>query len=51
MFNLFGKSKSNELGEGVSSTNLSESKAKYSIQLDSKGKILFVSFGLKEKSI
>ncbi len=48
MFNLFGKSKSDELGEEVPGTLLSESKAKYSIQLDSKGKILFISFGLKE---
>ena len=48
MFNLFGKRKSIELGEEVPSASLSESKAKYSIQLDSKGKILFISFGLKE---
>jgi diguanylate cyclase (GGDEF)-like protein/PAS domain S-box-containing protein len=48
MLNLFGKSKTSELDEEVVGTSLLESKAKYSIQLDHKGKILFISFGLKE---
>jgi diguanylate cyclase (GGDEF)-like protein/PAS domain S-box-containing protein len=47
MLNLFGRNKSSELEE-VPGASLSESKAKYSIQLDSKGNILFISFGLKE---
>ncbi|MFK7794681.1 MAG: EAL domain-containing protein [Gammaproteobacteria bacterium] len=48
MLNLFGRNKNNELDGEVACTSLSESKAKYSIQLDLKGKILFISFGLKE---
>ena len=48
MLNLFGRSKSSDSDEEVSDAALLESNAKYSIQLDNKGNILFISFGLKE---
>ncbi|MDW3094297.1 MAG: EAL domain-containing protein [Gammaproteobacteria bacterium] len=48
MLNLFGRNKSSDLRQDVPSTQSVESKSKYSIQLDSNGKILFISFGLKE---
>ena len=48
MLNLFSRNKSSDLGQDASSAQLVESKGKYSIQLNTKGNIIFVSFGLKE---
>tara|TARA_R110002049_G_scaffold13509_2_gene58398 strand:+ start:37934 stop:40783 length:2850 start_codon:yes stop_codon:yes gene_type:complete len=48
MLNLFGRNKKSGLNEEVSAAGVPESKAKYSIKLDPKGKILFISFALKE---
>ena len=48
MFNFFGKGKTSKSDGGPHNLASNDIKSKYSIQLDSKGKILFISFGLKE---
>ncbi len=48
MFNFFGKGKTSKSDSGPHNLASTDIKSKYSIQLDSKGKILFISFGLKE---
>ncbi len=48
MLNLFGRNKNNESSDDAVNIIAKDSDSKYSIQMDLKGRILFISFGLKE---
>lgn len=48
MLQLFSRNKENGSVQPVHGSELAQTKGKYFIQLDAKGKILFISFALKE---
>ena len=48
MLNLFGRSKNNGISNNAVSVGAKNHDSKYSIQIDIKGRIIFISFGLKE---